>query len=408
MRPSSEANRATAQSVAVAHLARIEDLAFLRRLNERLTETPDFGATVQALVELLAEQLDAGAVSYVTVDPSRRTGRVEAVAPAGMEARGNATVALHETPWGALLASGEPAPVRSASVPTGIPGAGEPHGMLLVAPTRVRGTTGGLIVVWEPNVDSADTLGEHTRLLAIVSTVGALALDVARNQLREEFLAALRHDINNPVDAALGYMEMIADTLRAERRDDLLVLAGAVTESMKTVADLVSNYLSMAVVDHGRPWLTFDQLDLGILAAEIVRRYRPFAAEKRVAIKCHGLCPAVRADRRQLGRVIDNLVSNAIKYTPPGGQVDVEVGTRDAGAFLRVSDTGYGIPPERIPELFEKYVRMHRDKGIPGTGLGLYISRAIVEAHGGTIAVASTPGVGSRFTVELPSGGTGG
>jgi signal transduction histidine kinase len=403
MRTSNESARPTARAVAAAHLARIEDLSFLRRLNERLTATPDFAAAVRTLVDLLHEELQAGAVAYVSVDPHRRAGRVEAVAPAGAEPGADATLALDGAPWAALLTSVEPTILPGSAAPPWLAAAGGAPGMLLVAATRVRGVTTGLIVVWEVGAAEPPELGEHCRLLAIVATLAALALDVARNQLREEFLAALRHDISNPVDAALGYTEMIVDTLQAEQRTDLLVLASAAAESMKTVADLVSNYLSMAVIDHGSPWLAFDEIDLGVLAAEVVRRFRPFAAERQVAIKCQGHCPAVRADRRQLGRVIGNLVSNAIKYTPPGGRVDVAVAQEAEAAILRVRDTGYGVPPERLPELFGKYVRLHRDKGIPGTGLGLYISRAIVEAHGGSIGVESAPGVGSSFTVRLPN-----
>jgi signal transduction histidine kinase len=115
-----------------------------------------------------------------------------------------------------------------------------------------------------------------------------------------------------------------------------------------------------------------------------------------------GSCPELRADRRQLGRVVANLVSNALKYTPGPGRVQVNL-THDAGgAVLTVSDTGAGLSADDLTRLFTKHARFHRHLDIPGTGLGLYLSKAIVEAHGGRIEAESTFGKGSIFRVRIP------
>src|SRR5207249_3051838 len=100
--------------------------------------------------------------------------------------------------------------------------------------------------------------------------------------------------------------------------------------------------------------------------------------------------------------VLTNLLGNAIKYTPGPGRVTVTTGTESGRARLAVTDTGYGIAAADLRALGTKYLRFQRAKGIPGTGIGLYVSRAIVDAHGGTLTVASTPGRGSTFTVHLP------
>src|SRR6185436_18066738 len=145
----------------------------------------------------------------------------------------------------------------------------------------------------------------------------ALALDAARNEAREEFLATLRHDINNPVHVALGYMEMLADRLKHEGSAELLQLAGSVTESLKAVADLATNHLHMAAIDRGVAGIARERLDLGALTTEIVGRHQPSASEKGIAlVHDGGGCALVRGDRRQLGRVLTNLVGNALKYTP--------------------------------------------------------------------------------------------
>jgi signal transduction histidine kinase len=197
-------------------------------------------------------------------------------------------------------------------------------------------------------------------------------------------------------------MEMLADGLRANGAADLLALAGSVTESLRAVADLAQNHLHMAAIDRGVAGMAREPLDIGALTAEIVDRHRPSAAEKRITLQ-HGASAAlVRGDRRQLARVVTNLVGNALKYTPNGGRIDVAVSNTGPIVVLEVSDTGYGVPAADLDRLFTKYGRFHRDKPIPGTGLGLYLSKAIVEAHGGSVGAESEPGRGSTFTVRLP------
>ena len=356
------------------------------------------------LVDLVWEERRANVVGYVAVDPHRRVGRLEALAPAPVNGGPAGDLALDAPPFPALLAAAEPVVLLEAPAwlrPVGQPMGAPMRGVVVSAPTRVRDTTTGVLLAFYGRGPVAD-LEEDRRVLALIAASAALALDAARSQAREEVLATLRHDINNPVHAALGYTEMILDRLRAGGDGETLALAASVLDSLKVVADLVSNYLHMAAIDRGVPALHHERLDLGTLAAEIVERFRPSAVEKQVRIVCRGHCPTASADRRQLGRVITNLVSNAVKYTPGPGQVEVRVGEDEAGAMLEVADTGYGLAPDELPLVFTKYARFHRERGLPGTGLGLYISRAIVEAHGGTITVTSIPGHGATFTVRLP------
>jgi signal transduction histidine kinase len=201
---------------------------------------------------------------------------------------------------------------------------------------------------------------------------------------------------------ALGYMEMLADRLKRQGDPELLQLAGSVSESLRAVADLATNHLHMAAIDRGVAGIARERLDLGTLTREIVGRHRPSAVEKGITLVHEAASGIVRGDRRQLGRVVTNLVGNALKYTPSGGRIDVEVASSADDVWLRVRDTGYGVEAADLGRLFTKYGRFHRDRAIPGTGLGLYLSKAIVEAHGGSVTADSLPGVGSTFTVQLP------
>jgi signal transduction histidine kinase len=410
--PSSiERGAAACPTAEAALLEKIEELSFLRALNDRLARVPDFASACRALVDLVWEDGRADAVAYVSVDPQRRLCRLEAIAPTSTAEEVVAEFGLQTQPFPALLDQREPVLMLDEAPPAWLTANRErggshgepalaPGGVLMAAVMRVRDAPTGVLLMYTRG--NAERLEEDRRLLAITATSAALALDAARNEAREEFLAMLRHDINNPITAALGSAELIAEMLQGSGNEPLIGFARSMMDSLEAVADLVSNYLHMAAIDRGVPWLHLEKLDLGELVASIVDRHSSSAAEKRLAVTCHGACRSARADRRQVARVINNLVSNAIKYTPPSGRVDVTVASDDAGATFAVADTGYGLSADDLPRLFTKYARFHQDKGIPGTGLGLYISKAIVEAHGGTVEVSSEPGRGTTFTVRLP------
>ncbi len=380
-----------------ALLQRIEEMSFLGMLNERLARVPDFGSACRTLVELVFEERYAERVAFVAIDALRGVCTLEAAVPSAPEDDAAPEASLTSLPF---AGAAEPVVMRPAEpVPWLAPDRAS-NAALIAAPFLVRGTAIGMLLVQTRG--DATALEEHRRLLALVATSAALALDAARNDAREEFLATLRHDINNPVHVALGYMAMLNDGLRERGDDDLLAIASSVTESLKAVADLASNHLHMAAIDRGVAGMARDRLDIGALTAEIVRRHRPSAAEKRIVLAHDGGCALVRGDRRQLGRVVTNLVGNAIKYTPGGGRIDVQIAGAGGDVTLTVRDTGYGVAPTDVALLFTKYARFHRDKAIPGTGLGLYLSKAIVEAHGGSVHAQSVPGEGSVFTVRLP------
>jgi signal transduction histidine kinase len=249
----------------------------------------------------------------------------------------------------------------------------------------------------------------YTLQQALSHRAGAVAL--ARVEAaKTDFYAMVTHDLRNPAGsirtAILMLLEDETGPLNAEQRS-LLEIARISTDKL---ISLINNYLDYARIDAGFLELYTTETDL----REVVRASaRPAALEaehRRQTLVLHLPDEPLRApvDAQRLAHVVDNLLSNAIKYTPQGGAIDVHLGREDGQAVLRVSDTGFGIPPAEIPKLFARFrrARSSATQGIRGTGLGLYIVKEIVERHGGTVDVASNGvrGEGSVFTVRLPLG----
>jgi signal transduction histidine kinase len=176
---------------------------------------------------------------------------------------------------------------------------------------------------------------------------------------------------------------------------------------------LIEDLLRLSRLDQGRVTLNMERLDLNELGRQYVEDRSPLAEDRRIglAFKGRARLPEVQADKGLLGQAISVLLTNALNYTPGGGQVAVVTRTRrrdgQAWAGIAVSDTGPGIGADEIKQLFQRFFRGRtgRDSGVPGTGLGLAIAHEIVERHRGQIEVesAGVPGEGTRFTIWLPA-----
>jgi signal transduction histidine kinase len=224
------------------------------------------------------------------------------------------------------------------------------------------------------------------------------------DRLKDEFVALISHDLRTPLTSIMGYLELAMDdeTLGEEPRTYLDV----VQRNSERLLRLVNDLLFVARLEAGELDLHSDDVDLGACVRQAVEEARPRAAAKGIELGCEvQSVPELRADRGRMFQLLDNLISNAIKFTPEGGRVEVRLLQRDARLRLEVSDTGIGIPERELGHLFERFFRASSatERHIPGTGLGLYIAGAIVEAHGGQIVVQSTPGEGTTFSVELPA-----
>jgi signal transduction histidine kinase len=223
---------------------------------------------------------------------------------------------------------------------------------------------------------------------------------------QQEFVADASHELRTPLTVLRS-----ATDLLAQHRDQPLSANGELFDDVRAeigrLQRLTQDLLTLARSDRGQLELAVAPLDLGALSAEVARRVEPLAAERGVALSRRSAdeAPVVEADPDRLQQVLLILLDNAIKHTPSGGRVALEVGTQDDHAVISVADTGPGIAPAHLPRVFERFYRADAARtsgGDGGTGLGLAIAKSLVDAHGGELTLTSRQGVGTRATVRLP------
>jgi signal transduction histidine kinase len=229
---------------------------------------------------------------------------------------------------------------------------------------------------------------------------------VRLNEEKSVFLRMAAHDLRAPLAVVKAYVDMVLareGDLPADKLDHYLRTVQARTEGMTR---LVGNLLDVEKIESGEVVFDREAVDLAQLLAEVVGSFEPLAQQSDLMLQCQ-LPPSLPhpiADRDRLVQVLNNLVSNALKFTPAGGQVRVEAFGRGGEVLVEVSDTGPGISAEDQAWLFRRFFRSDnaRQQQILGTGLGLSIVRAIVEQHGGRVHVRSQLGQGSTFGFSLP------
>ena len=224
------------------------------------------------------------------------------------------------------------------------------------------------------------------------------------DRLKDEFVALVSHELRTPLTSIRGYLELVlddAEQLTSEHKEFLQI----VDRNVDRLLHLVSDLLLVAQADAGKLSFDWTAVALSPLVAQCVLAAQPAAEEADVELVFDSEpTEPIVGDPERLAQLLDNLISNAIKFTPAGGQVEVRVDASADPAVIEVRDTGFGIAAADQEQLFERFFRTRSatEMAIAGTGLGLSIAKAIVDAHGGSISVESAEGVGTTFRVELP------
>jgi two-component system, OmpR family, phosphate regulon sensor histidine kinase PhoR len=218
----------------------------------------------------------------------------------------------------------------------------------------------------------------------------------------KEFLTNVSHELRTPLSSIKLMLETVVESPDDEAADLFLP---QVLVQVDRLASLVQQLLEQARAESGQLHLNLREIDLEEVAHPIVASFEPQAANKGVQVELRAIRPvSVEADPDRLSQVFVNLIDNAIRHTPSGGLVTVELDANGNDAIMRVRDTGVGIPYRDIPHIFERFyvVDRSRTRESGGAGLGLAIVKGIIDAHGGTVATESMLGSGTLFTVRLP------
>jgi signal transduction histidine kinase len=225
------------------------------------------------------------------------------------------------------------------------------------------------------------------------------------DRLKDDFVATVSHELRTPLTSMMGFLEMIREEEAGLLTDQQKRFLAIVYRSSERLQRLVGDLLFVARLDANGLQLQFTSVDTADVVHDCVESASALARSREIDLRADldGV-PAVWGDRERLSQLVSNLISNAIKFTPPGGSVTARTLVDGTDAVIEIADTGIGIPLGEQDRLFQRFFRSSTatEQAIPGTGLGLVISKAIAEAHGGAIAVRSATGEGTCFTVRLP------
>ena len=212
----------------------------------------------------------------------------------------------------------------------------------------------------------------------------------------------IAHDLRSPIARIRGLAEVTLTTGKSAA--DLEAIAASTIEECDRLLDMINTMLTISKTEAGVEKVSHGKVDIAALVHDACELFEPLAEEKNVALSCRAREKTiVSGDARMLQRMLANILDNAVKYTPSGGEVEVLLAVNEQNEIvISFRDTGIGISQTDLPHVFERFYRCDRSRSLPGTGLGLSLARAIARAHGGDITVMSALDQGSSFTITLP------
>ncbi len=377
-----------------------------------LAETADPADAIGELLEILARAVGwpCGAIWYRDGDDRRMrcvdTWHTPELAENLCPFRPGELLELDEPPerritWEQIGDPGTVIPGAGAALAAGI-------GTVLWVPVAIEGTLLGAVQLM-----TRRHLDRDEPAIAMTSAVSSLLTELLRRRhaeaeaerLKDEFFGMVSHEMRTPLTSIIGYTELLGDfeaeSLSEQGRGFLEVIERNARREMRLVGDL----LALVRIEAGSFSVEPEMIEITSVARASIDAASPRAEAEKVKLAARlEEIPSSLGDPHRLGQVVDNLLSNAIKFTPEQGEVELRLRRDGDVAIVEVADTGIGIPEDEQEKLFERLYRASSatDRHIPGLGLGLTITKAIVEAHDGRISVESEVGAGTTFRVEIP------
>jgi len=231
------------------------------------------------------------------------------------------------------------------------------------------------------------------------------AMQEGGEQNRFQFLSVLSHELKSPINAIEGYLRMMREKQVGDTIDDYMEMIERSMERIKGMRSLISDLLDLTKIESGAKRRDLQKIDIMEIAKSSVDSFEPMASQSNIRINLHGDENIyMTADKNEMEIIFNNLVSNAVKYNKEGGEVYVSISEDEGEISISVEDTGIGMSQEDKQHLFQDFVRIKntRTKFVPGSGLGLSITKKMVDLYNGTIDVESEPDAGSKFIVRFP------
>jgi signal transduction histidine kinase/CHASE3 domain sensor protein len=252
---------------------------------------------------------------------------------------------------------------------------------------------------------TSPVIDDRGKLIGRLWTLRDVTAQRDLDRLKDEFIATVSHELRTPLTSMMGFLEMLREGEAGELTEEQERFLAIVYRSSERLQRLVGDLLFVGRLDATGLELDLKPVGIHDVAGEALESHAALARSRGLELVTElDAVPAFRGDGERLQQLVGNLVSNALKFTPTGGVVTTRTFVEGSTAVIEVEDTGIGIPASELPRVFERFFRSSTatEQAIPGTGLGLVISKAIAEAHGGSIGVRSEAGRGTCFRVELP------
>jgi len=231
------------------------------------------------------------------------------------------------------------------------------------------------------------------------------SMDESGEGNRFQFLSVLSHELKSPINAIEGYLKMMKDKQVGDTIDDYMQMIERSMERIKGMRSLISDLLDLNRIETGNKNRNIQKLDITEIAKTVIDSFEPMALQRNIEINMDGDDDIyLNADKNEMEIILNNLVSNALKYNRENGKVYISLKKKDTNVYITIEDTGIGMSKEDTELLFQDFVRIKntQTQSVPGSGLGLSITKKMVEMYKGKIDVESTPNVGSTFTVKIP------